>query len=144
MAGSNPYNFANIISSIVIGEDPELGYTVLQNERLKEIEKLSLTSSKGIKEFSQHYLYNATIAKQGYNQGIVEIYLNKLPDPLGSMIFEEYKKETNGKEYNISQTITFIFKPLRKICTNIQAQRWMKQSYYNFYNKIVQIPSTYG
>ena len=44
MAGSNPYNFANIISSIVIGEDPELGFTVLQNERLKEIEKLSLTS----------------------------------------------------------------------------------------------------
>ena len=26
---SNPYNFANIISSIIIGEDPELGYTVL-------------------------------------------------------------------------------------------------------------------
>ena len=68
MAGSNPYNFANIISSIVIGEDPELGYTILQNERLKEIEKLSLTSWKGIKEFSQHYLYNATTAKQGYNK----------------------------------------------------------------------------
>ena len=46
MASSNPYNFANIISSIVIGEDPELGFTVLQNERLKEIEKLSLTSWK--------------------------------------------------------------------------------------------------
>ena len=28
-AGSNSYNFANIISSIVIGEDPELGYTTL-------------------------------------------------------------------------------------------------------------------
>jgi len=89
MAGSNPYNFANIISSIVIGEDPELGFTVLQNERLKEIEKLSLTNWKGIKEFSQHYLYNATTAKQGYNQGIVERYFNKLPDPLGYMIFEE-------------------------------------------------------
>jgi len=36
MAGSNPYNFANIISSIVIGEDPKLGFTVLQNERLKK------------------------------------------------------------------------------------------------------------
>jgi len=34
------------------------------------------------------------------------------------MIFEEYKKEC--KEYNISQTITFVFKQLRKICTNIQ------------------------
>jgi len=117
-AGSNPYNFANIISSIVIGEDPELGYTTLQNERLKEIEKLTLTNWKGIKEFSQHYLYNATTAKQGYNKGIVERYFNKLPDPLGSMIFEEYKKEC--KEYNISQTITFVFKQLRKICTNIQ------------------------
>ncbi|KAG2620134.1 hypothetical protein PVAP13_3NG150201 [Panicum virgatum] len=82
-AGSNPYNFANIISSIVIGEDPELGYTTLQNERLKEIEKLTLTNWKGIKEFSQHYLYNATTAKQGYNKGIVERYFNKLPDPLG-------------------------------------------------------------
>jgi hypothetical protein len=30
-AGNNPYNFANIISSIIIGENPELGYTVLQN-----------------------------------------------------------------------------------------------------------------
>jgi len=144
MAGSNPYNFANIISSIVIGEDPELGFTVLQNERLKEIEKLSLTSWKGIKEFSQHYLYNATTAKQGYNQGIVEKYFNKLPEPLGSMILEEYKKETIGKEYNISQAITFVFKQLRKICTNIQAQRSMKQSDYNFCNKIVQIPLTYG
>ncbi|RCV37736.1 hypothetical protein SETIT_8G086700v2 [Setaria italica] len=97
-AGSNPYNFANIISSIVIDEDPELGYTALQNERLKEIEKLTLTNWKGIKEFSQHYLYNATTAKQGYNKSIVERYFNKLPDPLGSMIFEEYKKESNGRE----------------------------------------------
>lgn len=117
-AGSNPYNFANIISSIVIGEDPELGYTTLQNERLKEIEKLTLTNWKGIKEFSQHYLYNATTAKQGYNKGIVERYFNKLPDPLGSTIFEEYKKKC--KKYNISQAITFVFKQLRKICTNIQ------------------------
>uniref|UniRef100_K3XQV4 Uncharacterized protein n=1 Tax=Setaria italica TaxID=4555 RepID=K3XQV4_SETIT len=98
-AGSNPYNFANIISSIVIDEDPELGYTTLQNERLKEIEKLTLTNWKGIKEFSQHYLYNATTAKQGYNKSIVE-----------------------RKEYNISQAITFVFKQLRKICTSIQAQ----------------------
>ncbi|RCV38107.1 hypothetical protein SETIT_8G115800v2 [Setaria italica] len=143
-AGSNPYNFANIISSIVIDEDPELGYTALQNERLKEIEKLTLTNWKGIKEFSQHYLYNATTAKQGYNKSIVERYFNKLPDPLGSMIFEEYKKESNGREYNISQAITFVFKQLRKICTSIQAQRSMKQSDYNFCNKIVQIPLTYG
>ena len=140
--GSNPYNFANIISSIVIGEDPELGYTTLQNERLKEIEKLTLTNWKRIKEFSQHYLYNATTAKKGYNKRIVERYFNKLPDLLGSMIFEEYKKEC--KEYNISQAIIFVFKQLRKICTNIQAQRSMKQSDYNFCNKIVQIPLTYG
>uniref|UniRef100_K3ZF30 Uncharacterized protein n=1 Tax=Setaria italica TaxID=4555 RepID=K3ZF30_SETIT len=117
-AGRNPYNFANIISSIVIDEDPKLGYTTLQNERLKEIEKLTLTNWKGIKDFSQHYLYNATTAKQGYNMNIVERYFNKLPDPLGSMIFEEYKKESNGKEYNISQAITFVFKQLRKICTS--------------------------
>jgi hypothetical protein len=43
-AGNNPYNFSNIISSIIIGENPELGYTVLQNERLKELEKLLLTN----------------------------------------------------------------------------------------------------
>jgi hypothetical protein len=91
-AGSNPYNFTNIISNIVIGEDPELGYTILQNKRLKKIEKLSLTNWKGIKEFSQHYLYNATTAKHGYNQAIVERYFNKLADPLGFMIFEDYKK----------------------------------------------------
>jgi hypothetical protein len=42
--GNNPYNFANIISSIIIGENPELGYTVLQNQRLKELEKLLLTN----------------------------------------------------------------------------------------------------
>jgi hypothetical protein len=90
-------------------------------------------------------LYNATTAKQGYNKGIVEKYFNKLPDPLGSIIFEEYRKETDGtKEYNISQAITFVFKQLRKICTNIQAQRSIKQSDYNFCNKIVQIPLTYG
>ena len=93
-AGSNPNNFANIVSNIIIAEDPELGYTSLQNERLREIEKLTLTNWRGIKEFSQHYLYNATTAKQGYNKGVVERYFNKLPDPLGSMIFEEYKKET--------------------------------------------------
>jgi hypothetical protein len=56
-AGSNPNNFVNIISNIIIVEDPELGYTSLQNERLREIEKLMLTNWKGIKEFSQHYLY---------------------------------------------------------------------------------------
>jgi hypothetical protein len=33
--GSNPNNFANIISNIIIVEDPELGYTSLQNERLR-------------------------------------------------------------------------------------------------------------
>uniref|UniRef100_A0ACD5W626 Uncharacterized protein n=1 Tax=Avena sativa TaxID=4498 RepID=A0ACD5W626_AVESA len=93
-AGSNPNNFANVISSIIIAEDPELGFTALQNERLREIEKLTLTRWKGIKEFSQHYLYNATTAKQGYNRGVVERYFNKLPDPLESIIFEEYKKET--------------------------------------------------
>jgi hypothetical protein len=38
----------------------------------------------------------------------------------------------------------FVFKQLRKICTNIQAQRSIKQSDYNFCNKIVQIPLTYG
>nr|CAE04588.2 OSJNBb0006N15.5 [Oryza sativa Japonica Group] len=143
-AGSNPHNFANIVSNIIIAEDLELGYTTLQNERLKEIEKLTLTSWKGIKEFSQHYLYNATTAKQGYNKGIVERYFNKLPDPLGSMIFEEYKKETEGAEINISQAITFVFKQLRKICTGIQAQRSMKHSDYNFCNKKIQIPLSYG
>jgi hypothetical protein len=60
------------------------------------------------------------------------------------MIFKEYKKETNGKEYNISQAITIVFKQLRQICTNIQPQRSMKQSNYNFCNKLVQIPLTYG
>jgi hypothetical protein len=34
-AGSNPNNFANIISNIIIAEDLELGYTSLQNERLR-------------------------------------------------------------------------------------------------------------
>jgi hypothetical protein len=68
-AGSNPYNFANIISSIIIGEDLELGYTILQNERLKELEKLSLTNWKRIKEFSQHFctmlqLLNKAIIKE--------------------------------------------------------------------------------
>jgi hypothetical protein len=43
-AGSNPNKFANIISNIIIAEDPELGYTSLQNERLREIEKLTLTN----------------------------------------------------------------------------------------------------
>lgn len=143
-AGSNPNNFANVISTIIIAEDPELGDTALQNERLREIEKLMLTSWKGIKEFSQHYLYNATTAKQGYNVGVVERYFNKLPDPLGSIIFEEYKKKTVGLGLNISQAITFVFKKLRKICTNIQAQRSMKRSDYNFCNNIVQIPLTYG
>jgi hypothetical protein len=86
-AGSNPNNFANIISNIIIVEDPELGYTYLQNERLRKIKKLTLTNWKGIKEFFQHYLYNATTAKQWYNKGIVERYFNKLSNPLGSMIF---------------------------------------------------------
>uniref|UniRef100_A0ACD5URB7 Uncharacterized protein n=1 Tax=Avena sativa TaxID=4498 RepID=A0ACD5URB7_AVESA len=143
-AGSNPNNFANVISSIIIAEDPELGFTALQNERLREIEKLTLTSWKGIKEFSQHYLYNATTAKQGYNRGVVERYFNKLPDPLGSIIFEEYKKETEGSIINISQAITFVFKQLRKVYTSIQAQRSMKKSDYNFCNNIVQIPLSYG
>jgi hypothetical protein len=43
-AGSNPNNFANIVSNIITAEDPELGYTSLQNERLREIEKLTLTN----------------------------------------------------------------------------------------------------
>uniref|UniRef100_A0ACD5W3H8 Uncharacterized protein n=1 Tax=Avena sativa TaxID=4498 RepID=A0ACD5W3H8_AVESA len=143
-AGSKPNNFANVISSIIIAEDRELGFTALQNERLREMEKLTLTSWKGIKEFSEHYLYNATTAKQGYNRGVVERYFNKLPDPLGSIIFEEYKKETKGSIINISQAITFVFKQLRKVCTSIQAQRSMKKSDYNFYNNIVQIPLSYG
>jgi hypothetical protein len=96
-ARSNPNNFANIISNIIIAEDPELGYTSLQNERLREIEKLTLTNWKGIKEFSQRYLYNATTAKQGYNKGIVEMYFNKLPDPLGSMIFKNIKRKLKEK-----------------------------------------------
>jgi hypothetical protein len=62
-AGSNSNNFANIVSNIIMVEDPELGYTSLQNERLREIEKLTLTNRRGIKEFSQHYLYNATTVK---------------------------------------------------------------------------------
>jgi hypothetical protein len=36
-AGSNLNNFANIVSNIIIAEDPELEYTSLQNERLREI-----------------------------------------------------------------------------------------------------------
>ncbi|XBH55088.1 hypothetical protein VPH35_077238 [Triticum aestivum] len=143
-AGSNPNNFVNVISNMIIAEDPELGYTSLQNERLREVEKLTLTSWKGIKEFSQHYLYNATTAKQGFNEGVVERYFNKLPNPLGSIIFEEYKKEIGGNVVNISQAITFVFKQLRKVCTSIQAQRSMKKSDYNFCNNIVQIPLTYG
>ena len=116
----------------------------MQNERLREIEKLTLSSWKGITEFSQHYLYNATTAKQGYNKGIVERYFNKLSDPLGSMIFEEYKKESEGMDVNISQAIAFVFKQLRKICTSIQAQRSMKKSDYNVFNNIIKIPMTYG
>ena len=78
-AGSNPNNFANVISNMIIAEDPELGHTSLQNERLREIEKLTLTSWKGIKEFSQHYLYNATTAKQGFNVGVVKDILISCP-----------------------------------------------------------------
>jgi hypothetical protein len=48
------------------------------------------------------------------------------------MIFKEYKKETEGAIVNISQAITFVFKQLKRICTNIQAQRSMKNSDYNF------------
>src|SRR6266536_1076751 len=129
---------------MIIAEDPELGHTSLQNERLREIEKLTLTSWKGIKEFSQHYLYNAITAKQGFNVGVVERYFNKLPDPLGSIIFEEYKKESAGNVVNISQAVTFVFKQLRKVCTSIQAQRSIKKSDYNFCNNIIQIPLTYG
>jgi hypothetical protein len=51
-AGSNPNNFANIILNIIIAEDLELGYTSLQNERLREIEKITLTNWRAIKEFS--------------------------------------------------------------------------------------------
>nr|ABA99372.1 retrotransposon protein, putative, Ty3-gypsy subclass [Oryza sativa Japonica Group] len=57
-AGSNPHNFANIVSNIIIAEDPELGYTTLQNERLKEIEKLTLTSWKeciGLQAFAPNW-----------------------------------------------------------------------------------------
>jgi hypothetical protein len=60
------------------------------------------------------------------------------------MIFEEYKKETEGATINISQAITFVFKQLKRRCTNIQSQRSMKNSDYNFCNKIVQIPLNYG
>jgi hypothetical protein len=116
----------------------------LQNEILREIEKLTLTNGKGIKQFFQQYLYNATTAIQGCNKGIVERYSNKLPDPLGSMIFEEYKNETEGAIVNISQAIMFVFKQLKKVYTSIQAQRSMKHSDYNFCNKIVQIPLHYG
>jgi hypothetical protein len=59
------------------------------------------------------------------------------------MIFEEYKK-SEGTVVNISQAITFVFKQLERICTNIQAQRSMKNSNYNFCNKIVHIPLNYG
>jgi RNA polymerase-binding transcription factor DksA len=48
------------------------------------------------------------------------------------MIFTEYKKETEGAVVNISQAITFVFKQLKRICTNIQAQKSMKNSDYNF------------
>uniref|UniRef100_A0A453PJK0 Uncharacterized protein n=1 Tax=Aegilops tauschii subsp. strangulata TaxID=200361 RepID=A0A453PJK0_AEGTS len=143
-AGSNPSNFTNVISNMIIAEDPELGHTSLQDERLREIEKLTLTSWKIIKEFSPHYLYNATTAQQGFNVGVVEIYFNKLLDPLGPIIFEEYKKETTGNVVNIFQGIKFVFKQLRKVCTGIQAQRSMKKIDYNFCNDIVQIPLTYG
>ena len=60
------------------------------------------------------------------------------------MIFDEYKKSSEGYVVNISQAITFVFKQLRKICTNIQAQRSMKRLEYGFCNKIVQIPLSYG
>jgi hypothetical protein len=60
------------------------------------------------------------------------------------MMFKEYKKETEGAVVNISQIITFVFKQLKRICTNIQAQRSMKNSYYNFCNKIVHVPLNYG
>ena len=60
------------------------------------------------------------------------------------MIFDEYKKTPQGHVANISQAITFVFKQLRKICTNIQAQRSMKRLEYGFCNKIVQLPLSYG
>ena len=71
-ARNNPNNFAT--SNIIIAEDPEFCHTTLQYDRLKELEKLTLTSWKGIKEFSQHFLYNASTAKQGYNKAIVEFF----------------------------------------------------------------------
>jgi hypothetical protein len=65
---------------------------------LREIEKLTLTNWRGIKKISQHYLYNATTTKQGYNKDVVERYFNKLRDALGSMIFEEYKKRLKEQQ----------------------------------------------
>jgi len=35
-----------MISNIIIAEDPKFGHTTLQNDRLKELEKLTLTSWK--------------------------------------------------------------------------------------------------
>jgi hypothetical protein len=50
-AGSNTNNFVNIVSNIIIAKDPELGYTSLQIERLRKIEKLTLTNWRRIKKF---------------------------------------------------------------------------------------------
>lgn len=59
--GPNPYNFTNKVHSLITGEDPNNGLTILQRNALIKLEQLSITSWFHIIFFSKRLfllLYN--------------------------------------------------------------------------------------
>ena len=83
---ANPYNFLNQISSLITGEDPNLGHITIQQEALLHLEQMQIKDWKNKKELCQSFYHICAISGNGFNQELGEKLFIKFPRTLGREI----------------------------------------------------------
>lgn len=145
--GANPYNFVNIVGQIITAQDPNMGSIVEQEQAMRALEQLRISSFRDVQKFLQDYMGYATLSGNGYSEAIIDKMVLKLPGQLGLEIqaaYQKWKATVKGSYvYNISAANKFINDELARICRQVSVHHQIKKAEYQFCREFYT-PQTYG
>nr|AKA45798.1 polyprotein [Taro bacilliform CH virus] len=128
-------NILSQIRRVFTLEDPYQGSTAMQEEALRDLEKLSCHNLKDIVAYMNEYMRLAS--KQGrlfINEDLLEKFWFKMPDELGPRIKEAYEARYPGNTIGVFPRVLFAYKFLENECRDAAYKRSLKS--LSFYSSI--------
>jgi len=122
--GTNPYNFTNKITMLVLNAHPNVGQDLaLQMDAMRTLEQLQLKDWRNVKKFLNDFFFYCNMAGCYYETSIADKLFLKLPGPLGQEIYKEFKENESFlvlESNNLGTRVLFVFKNLVEKCINIK------------------------